>query len=70
MTECIKMCLWFDLEALIFDLGNSMKDYGEVIEKSWKAIAKQVYKPCKHCVYELKDTFSEAVICAVRCRLK
>ena len=45
------MCLWFDLEALIFGLGNLMN--GEVIEKSWKTIAKKVYKPCacvKHCV--------------------
>ena len=34
------MCLWFDLEVPIFALGNSMKGYGEVIEKSWKTVAK------------------------------
>lgn len=45
MTECIKMCPWFDLEAPIFGLGNSIKGYGEVIEKSWKTIAKKVYEP-------------------------
>ena len=39
------MCLWFDLEAPIFSLGNSMKCYGEVIEKSWKTIAQEVYEP-------------------------
>ena len=40
------MCLWFDLDAPILGLGNSMKSYREVIEKSWKTIAKKVYEPC------------------------
>ena len=39
------MCLWFDSEALMFGLGDSMEGYGEVIEKSWKTITKKVYEP-------------------------
>ena len=66
ITPRIKMCLWFDSEALMFGLGDSMEGYGEVIEKSWKTITKKVYEPWPPCPYALAQLRRDTEVLRLR----